>query len=73
MLALKRPTWPDDIAVVNLLCAESLPGAEQLSVTAATAALSEWAARVASETDRYLYKFRQTPPTTTTPRPTSAS
>ncbi len=50
-----------DVAGLNLLCAEGLPGAEQLSRSAAAGTLDAWAARVAAETDRYLYKFRQKP------------
>jgi hypothetical protein len=62
LLALSHSVLGDmDIALVNLLCAEGLPGAEQLCAPAATNRLNEWAARVASETDGYLYKFRQNP------------
>jgi hypothetical protein len=50
-----------DLARVNLLCAEGLPGSEQLSIPAADAVLEKWVARVASETERYFYKFRQSP------------
>lgn len=50
-----------DVAGLNLLCAVGLPGAEGLSRSAAAGTLDGWAARVASETDRYFYKFRQKP------------
>ncbi|HUU23520.1 MAG TPA: hypothetical protein VM389_13390, partial [Phycisphaerae bacterium] len=41
---------------MNLLCAVGLPGAEKLDVGHALATLDRWAARVASETDRHLYR-----------------
>ena len=50
-----------DVAAVNLLCAEGLPGVEHVSIPEAIATLDQWAGHVASETDRYLYKFRQNP------------
>jgi hypothetical protein len=50
-----------DIALVNLLCAEGLPGAEKLNVDQCLAELDRWAERVKFETDRHLYKFRQNP------------
>src|SRR3990172_4735469 len=45
-----------DIAEMNLLCAVGLPGAEKLDVDHALATLDRWAARVASETDRHMYR-----------------
>lgn len=45
-----------DIAVVNLLCAKGLPGAENLDIPAVQAKLDEWAAKVKSETQRHLYR-----------------
>jgi hypothetical protein len=50
-----------DIARVNLLCAEGLPGAEHLNIEQCLTALDDWARRVKSETDRHLYKFWQKP------------
>ena len=50
-----------DIARMNLLCARGLPGTEQLDVDECLATLDKWAARAASETERFFYKFRQTP------------
>jgi hypothetical protein len=50
-----------DIAQVNLLCAEGLPGAEGINPVSARTTLDQWASRVGSETDRYLHKFRQNP------------
>jgi len=45
-----------DIAEMNLLCAVGLPGAEKLDVDHALATLDRWAARVALETDRHVYR-----------------
>jgi hypothetical protein len=45
-----------DIAEMNLLCAAGLPGAEGLDIDQALATLDQWAARVASETNRHLYR-----------------
>ncbi|HNY28487.1 MAG TPA: transglutaminase family protein [Candidatus Sumerlaeota bacterium] len=49
------------LAVMNLLCAEGLPGTEKLNVTECSALLDKWAAQIKSETDRHLYRFRQAP------------
>jgi hypothetical protein len=45
-----------DIAVMNLLCVQGLPGAEKLDIPAALKKLDEWAAKVKSETQRHLYR-----------------
>lgn len=50
-----------DIARMNLLCAEGLPGAEDLSLERCLATLDEMAARVRSETERHLYRFQRNP------------
>jgi regulator of sirC expression with transglutaminase-like and TPR domain len=50
-----------DIATLNLLCASSLPGSDAEALKDTIARLDTWTKRVASETDRYLYKFRQNP------------
>lgn len=50
-----------DIAVTNLLCAEGLPGAEDLDVDGCLLILTDWSRRVAWETDRHLYKYRRRP------------
>jgi len=53
-----------DIARMNLLCAQGLPGAEKLDadrIDQCLATLDRWAERVRSETQRYLHKFRQNP------------
>jgi hypothetical protein len=50
-----------DLALVNLRCAEGLPGAEKLNVEQTLATLDRWASSVRRETDRHLYKFRQNP------------
>jgi hypothetical protein len=48
-----------DIASMNLLCAEGLPGAPALDWHQAAATLDQYAQRVKAETDRHLYRFRQ--------------
>jgi hypothetical protein len=50
-----------DIALLNLRCAEGLPGSEKLEVDECLATLDRWASRVRLETDRHLYKYRQNP------------
>jgi hypothetical protein len=45
-----------DIALMNLLCAKGLPGAENLDIPAVLTKLDEWAAKVKSETQRHLYR-----------------
>lgn len=50
-----------DIARVNLLCAESLPGAEHLIVANSLAVIDQMAARVRSETERHLYRYQRNP------------
>jgi len=62
LLALDPAKLADlDIARVNLLCAEGLPGSEKLDVPRCTAVLDRWADRVRFETDRHLYQFRSDP------------
>lgn len=50
-----------DIAAMNLACAEGLPGAENRNVQGCLTTLDRWARRVKTETDRHLYRFRQNP------------
>ncbi len=50
-----------EIALVNLLCAEGLPGGEEIKISEMRATLDQWAQRVKSETDRHLYRFRANP------------
>lgn len=50
-----------DIALMNLLCAEGLRGAESLNVTDCLATLDNMAASVKFETQRAYYKFREHP------------
>jgi len=45
-----------DVALMNLLCAKGLPGAENLDIPAVLAKLDEWAAKVKLETQRHLYR-----------------
>jgi hypothetical protein len=50
-----------DVAAVNLLCAEGLPGAEGLDRPRCLALLDEWAKRIGAETERNLHRFRERP------------
>ena len=50
-----------DVARMNLLCAQGLPGAEDLDVNRCLATLDEMAARVRSETQRHYYRFERNP------------
>jgi hypothetical protein len=50
-----------DIARMNLLCAEGLPGAERLDIAASLAVVEQMAARVQMETARHRYRFEQWP------------
>jgi hypothetical protein len=62
LLALS-PTDLDkcDIGLMNLLCAEGLPGAEHLDVQGCLKHLDDLAATVKFETDRHYYRFREHP------------
>ncbi|MEM9111659.1 MAG: hypothetical protein AAGC72_16785 [Planctomycetota bacterium] len=46
-----------DIARVNLLCAQGLPGADGIDIKAVQAQLDEWALLVEQETERHLYRL----------------
>jgi hypothetical protein len=46
---------------MNLLCAQSLPGANALNLQSALTTLDQWAGHIKSETDRHRYKFRANP------------
>ena len=50
-----------DIARMNLLCAQGLPGADDLDVNSSLATLYQMAARVRGETERNFYRFKQSP------------
>ncbi len=45
-----------DVALMNLLCAKGLPGAENLDIPSVLETLDEWAAKVKFETERHLYR-----------------
>ena len=47
-----------DLAVMNLLCAAGLPGAENLDIPAAQRKLDQWAAKLKPETERHLYRVK---------------
>lgn len=50
-----------DIALMNLLCAESLPGAENLHVDESLATLDKWAQHTKSEIDRNFHHYSEDP------------
>lgn len=50
-----------DIARMNLICAERLPGAESLSVDNSLVALDSWAQHIKSEADRNFHRFQESP------------
>jgi hypothetical protein len=50
-----------DIARMNLLCAEALPGAENLNVEDCLATLDQWAQHIKAETDRNYHHFKEDP------------
>ena len=50
-----------DIALMNLLCTQSLRGAENLDIPKSLELLDGIARHVKAETDRHLYKFRERP------------
>src|ERR1700685_939992 len=49
------------IARMNLLCAQGLPGAEDLDLNSCLATLQDMAVRVSEETERYNYRFERSP------------
>ena len=50
-----------DIALLNLLCAQGLPGAEAANPAECLATLDRWVHRIRSETDRHLYRYKANP------------
>jgi hypothetical protein len=46
-----------DIGLINILCAEGLPGSENLNVQKSLDALDTWAQLVKTETLRHFYRF----------------
>ncbi len=50
-----------DIGVINMLCAQGLPGAEDNRIADYQATLDQWAQHVKSETDRNFHRFREAP------------
>jgi hypothetical protein len=46
---------------MNLLCAEDLPGAEELDLANCLRTLDEWARHVRAETERNFHQFRDKP------------
>ncbi len=50
-----------DIALMNLLCAKGLPGAESLNIDESVATLDQWAQHAKHEIDRNYHRFRADP------------
>jgi hypothetical protein len=50
-----------DIALLNLVAGQGLPGAEGMDVGRCLAELDRWARRARAETDRNFYRFRRNP------------
>jgi len=50
-----------DVALLNLLCAQQLPGASEFNISNCLATLDQLAKQVQSETERHLYRFRANP------------
>jgi len=50
-----------DISRMNLLCAEGLPGAENLNVPECMNTLDQWAQHIKAETDRNYHRFKEDP------------
>jgi len=50
-----------DVALINLLSAQELPGAGELNISNSLVTLDQWAKRVQTETERHLYRFRANP------------
>lgn len=50
-----------DIALMNLLCAEGLPGAENLKVEDCLATLDKWTQHAKREIERNYHHFREDP------------
>lgn len=50
-----------DMGLINILCAEGLPGSENLNVQKCLDALDTWAQHVKIETQRHFYRFVEHP------------
>ena len=50
-----------DVGLINILCAEGLPGSEDLQVQKCLDLLDAWAQRVKIETQRHFYRFAEHP------------
>lgn len=50
-----------DVALMNLLCAEGLPGSEGIDIPGTLATLDKWAERTRLETARYYPRFLRNP------------
>ncbi|NLX23219.1 MAG: hypothetical protein GXY55_16330 [Phycisphaerae bacterium] len=58
LLAMSREDLSTvDVAMMNLLCARALPGAERLDQCGVLRKLDKWAGQVRSETERHLYRI----------------
>jgi len=51
----------NDVALLNLICAQGLPGNEGLNIHECLAVLESWASRVRTETERHWHRFHKAP------------
>lgn len=62
LLALQADDLQEvDMARMNLLCAEGLPGADGLYIEESLAKLDQWAQHIKTETDRNYHRFQEDP------------
>jgi hypothetical protein len=50
-----------DIALMDLLCSQGLPGAETMNISNCLVNLNQWASHVQSETERNFHRYRENP------------
>jgi hypothetical protein len=50
-----------DVALMNLLCNEGLPGSETINTVDCLRTLHQWAQQVQVETNRYFYQYQRNP------------
>jgi hypothetical protein len=61
LLISEKPNDPLNLARINLMCAKGLPLSENIDIDKCLDVLKKMAARVKSETARYLYKYKAAP------------
>ena len=61
LLITEKPNDPLNLARINLMCAKGLPNSKDIDIDKCLDILKKMAARVKSETARYLYKYKAAP------------